>query len=210
MATIPPWKIQADYLESCNCEFGCPCNFSGWPTGGRCEALVAYHIRNGSYGAVQLDGLDFVYGASWPRAIHEDGGTMRVYIDERGLAEQRAALPEIPTGARAAPDASRSSPRRCATSSTRNSCRFRSVDGKRGSFSVPDVLEVQLRERKGGGESRLELWQRPLGTDQPVGQLTRRSARQRESSPTRVPTSARGLGADHRREPRLSFAKNRQ
>src|SRR5579863_8436191 len=92
MATIPQWKIEADYLESCNCEFGCPCNFSGWPTGGRCETLIGYHIRNGNYGAVQLDGL--VYAASCPRAIHQGGGTMRVYIDERGLAEQRAALTE--------------------------------------------------------------------------------------------------------------------
>src|ERR1700730_7300121 len=40
---------------------------------------------------VKLLGFDFVYAASWPRAIHEGGGTMRVYIDERGLAEQRAA-----------------------------------------------------------------------------------------------------------------------
>src|SRR5258708_13898748 len=79
MPTVPPWKIEADYLESCNCEFGCPCNFSGWPTGGRCEALAAYHIRNGNCGAVRLDGLDFVYAASWPRAIHEGDGTMRLY-----------------------------------------------------------------------------------------------------------------------------------
>src|SRR5713101_6643703 len=80
MAATPVWRIEADYLESCNCEFGCPCNFSGFPTGGRCEALVSYHIRSGNYGAVQLDGRDFIYAASWPRAIHEGGGTLRVYI----------------------------------------------------------------------------------------------------------------------------------
>jgi hypothetical protein len=145
MATIPPWKIEADYLESCNCEFGCPCNFSGWPTGGRCEVLVAYHVRNGSYGAVRLDGLDFVYAVSWPRAIHEGSGTMRVYIDERGLAEQRAALTEITYG--------RAGGTGCFPifASTMHHVldpqfvpvQIR-VDGKRGSFSVPNVLEVQL------------------------------------------------------------------
>jgi hypothetical protein len=63
VATISSWRIEADYIESCNCEFGCPCNFSGFPTGGRCEALVGYHIRSGNYGSLRLDGLDFVYAA---------------------------------------------------------------------------------------------------------------------------------------------------
>ena len=92
MAITPPWKLEADYIESCNCDFGCPCNFSGLPTGGRCEALVGYHIRKGSYGNVRLDGLDFIYAASWPRAIHEGGGTLRVFIEGGASAEQRAAL----------------------------------------------------------------------------------------------------------------------
>ena len=41
--STPQWSIECDYMESCNCDFGCTCNFSGIPTGGRCEALVGYH-----------------------------------------------------------------------------------------------------------------------------------------------------------------------
>ena len=63
------WSIECDYMESCNCDFGCACNFSGFPNYGRCEALVGYHIRSDNYGNVSLDGLDFIYAASWPRAI---------------------------------------------------------------------------------------------------------------------------------------------
>jgi hypothetical protein len=145
MATVPAWKIEADYMESCNCEFGCPCNFSGWPTGGRCEALVAYHIRSGSYGAVRLDGLDFVYAASWPRAIHQGGGTMRVYIDERALAEQRAALTEITYGRAGGTGCFPvfASTMRHVLDPQFVPVQIR-VDGKRSSFSVPGVLEVQL------------------------------------------------------------------
>ena len=58
------WSIECDYMESCNCDFGCACNFSGFPNNGRCEALVGYHIRKGNYGAVDLSGLDFIYAAS--------------------------------------------------------------------------------------------------------------------------------------------------
>ena len=33
---LPRWKMKVDYIEGCNCEFGCPCNFSGYPSGGFC------------------------------------------------------------------------------------------------------------------------------------------------------------------------------
>jgi hypothetical protein len=145
MAATPPWRIEADYLESCNCEFGCPCNFSGFPTGGRCEALVGYHIRNGNYGAVPLAGRDFIYAASWPRAIHEGGGTLRVYIDERASPEQRAALTEITYGRAGGTGCF---PVFSATMRHVLDPQFVpvkiDVKGKHGSFAVPGVLEVQL------------------------------------------------------------------
>jgi len=145
MATVPPWKIEAEYIEACNCDFGCPCNFNGIPTGGRCEALVGYHIRNGSYGSVRLDGLDVVYAASWPRAIHEGSGTMRVYIDERASAEQRAALTEITYGRAGGTGcfAIFSTTMRYTLDPQFVPVQIR-IDGKRSSFAVPGVLEVQL------------------------------------------------------------------
>jgi hypothetical protein len=96
--STPRWSIECDYMESCNCDFGCTCNFSGIPTGGRCEALVGYHVRKGNFGDVSLDGLDFIYAASWPRAIHQGDGTMRLYISDRGTEQQRKAITEIAYG----------------------------------------------------------------------------------------------------------------
>src|SRR6476660_122307 len=95
---IPKWRIKADYVETCNCDYGCPCNFTGFPTGNKCEALVGYHIRRGHYGAVALDGLDCVYAAAWPNAIHEGNGTATLFITEQASPEQRDALVEILTG----------------------------------------------------------------------------------------------------------------
>ena len=48
------WAFTADYVETCNCDYGCPCNFNGFPTNNKCEALVGYHIRQGHYGEVAL------------------------------------------------------------------------------------------------------------------------------------------------------------
>ena len=51
---IPNWRITTDYVESCNCDFGCPCNFNGFPTYGFCRAIVLYHIKDGSYTEKQI------------------------------------------------------------------------------------------------------------------------------------------------------------
>ena len=41
--------MKADYVETCNCDYGYPRNFSGFPTYGNCQALLLFHIRSGSY-----------------------------------------------------------------------------------------------------------------------------------------------------------------
>ena len=75
---VPAWSLTADYVETCNCDFGCPCNFNGFPTYGSCEALDLFSIRKGRYGEVALDGLDVILAAAWPRAIHEGNGTAQL------------------------------------------------------------------------------------------------------------------------------------
>ena len=95
---IPRWELQVDYIETCNCAFACPCNFSGYPTDGFCEALVAYHIKKGRFGKTRLDGLAVIYAAAWPKAIHQGGGTLRLYISAGASPEQRDALVRIFSG----------------------------------------------------------------------------------------------------------------
>ena len=97
-AKIPRWRVTVDYVETCNCEFGCPCNFGGFPSDGRCEALVGYHIHEGRFGSTRLDGLDVIYAAAWPRAIHQGGGTLRLYVSERATPPQRDAMVRIFSG----------------------------------------------------------------------------------------------------------------
>ena len=143
--TIPRWEIQVDYVETCNCDFGCPCNFSGYPTDGYCEALVAYHIKKGRYGKTRLDGLDVIYAAAWPHAIHQGGGSLRLYISEGASAEQRAALVRIFSGR-----AKGTGPFELFgnTMSAFDDPVFApiemTIDGRRSSFRVPGHLDVAL------------------------------------------------------------------
>lgn len=91
------WTFEAEYIQSCNCDYGCPCNFNGYPTPGNCEALVAYHIRNGQFAGTKLDGVTFAMAAYWPKAIHEGNGVARMYID-KATPDQQKAIEAIASG----------------------------------------------------------------------------------------------------------------
>lgn len=97
-ATKTKWIIEADYLQACNCDYGCPCEFSAPPTRGFCEGMGAWRINRGSFGDVILDGLGFAFAARWPKAIHEGNGTVQLFFDERANPQQRDALLQIASG----------------------------------------------------------------------------------------------------------------
>lgn len=92
------WFLEADYLQACNCDYGCPCEFSAPPTRGYCEGTGAWRIVKGNFGDLSLDGLGVGFAAHWPKAIHEGGGTLALFIDERATPEQRDAILTICSG----------------------------------------------------------------------------------------------------------------
>ncbi len=89
------WQIKATYLEACNCDLGCPCNMSGFPTHGFCEGSIGFVVKEGNKDGVDLAGAKVAGSVKWPGAIHEGNGSMAVFID--GNADQQAALVEILT-----------------------------------------------------------------------------------------------------------------
>jgi len=92
------WSLEAEFLQACNCDYGCPCEFSAPPTTGFCEGMGAWQITRGHYGNVKLDGLGVAFAAHWPKAIHEGNGTCGLLFDERASAPQREALLQICSG----------------------------------------------------------------------------------------------------------------
>ena len=142
---IPKWNIKADYVETCNCDYGCPCNFNGFPTYGFCRALVLYHITTGSYGSTKLDGIDVVYVGSWPKAIHEGNGTMQLFVSKKTTGEQRKAVVNIFSG-----KAKGEGPFVLFAGTVKYTLdpQFMDIavkiDGRKSRFSVPGVLDVQI------------------------------------------------------------------
>ena len=92
------WFMEADYLQACNCDYGCPCEFEAPPTQGYCDGLGAWRITGGKFGEVSLDGLAMAFAAHWPAAIHKGGGTLALFFEEKATPQQRDALMQIASG----------------------------------------------------------------------------------------------------------------
>jgi len=57
---VSHWRLVGDWFDVCKCTIPCPCTFAQAPSEGDCEGILAWHIREGSYGEVQLDDLNVV------------------------------------------------------------------------------------------------------------------------------------------------------
>jgi hypothetical protein len=86
------WTLKGQVVIACNCDYGCPCNFNARPTTGKCEGGWTWHVSEGDYDGVSLDGLNFSVYANWPGAIHEGDGEAVILVDERADEAQRNAI----------------------------------------------------------------------------------------------------------------------
>jgi hypothetical protein len=99
MADFPAWRVSGDWFDVCNCAIPCPCTFAQPPTEGYCEGILAWHIGEGRFGDVDLDGLSVVGlgafdGNIWAGAKAD----MAMFVDERADDDQREALQAIWSG----------------------------------------------------------------------------------------------------------------
>jgi hypothetical protein len=97
------WKVKGTLLIACNCDYGCPCNYNALPSKGDCEGQWLWHVDEGSFGDVKLDGMTWTVTADWPRAIHEGGGKAICLYDERADEEQREAIEALVRGGHGGP-----------------------------------------------------------------------------------------------------------
>ena len=97
---IPKWKVSGDWFDVCKCSIPCPCEFAQTPTYGDCDGVLAYHIKNGDYGKVSLDGLNALALADFKGNIWagKTKANIAIFFDERANEEQQHALNMIFSG----------------------------------------------------------------------------------------------------------------
>jgi hypothetical protein len=93
MADIPSWRVSGDWFDVCRCRVPCGCTFAQPPDEDECNGILAWHIREGHYGDVSLDGLNAVGIGSFTGNIWAGAkAAMGFFIDERADESQRDAM----------------------------------------------------------------------------------------------------------------------
>jgi hypothetical protein len=95
------WRIKGDFIDFCKCAVPCPCSWGRPPTEGDCQGVIAFHIREGNYGNVKLDGLNMVAisefeGNIWDPDVRTKGDGL--IMDESADDAQREALQTVFSG----------------------------------------------------------------------------------------------------------------
>ena len=102
------WAVSGDYFETCSCDYICPCitGQNGWlPSKGSCTFASLFHIDQGRYGSLALDGLNAVLVGLSPQDMSQGNYSVGVIVDERANAEQQKALAAIFGGTEGGPNA---------------------------------------------------------------------------------------------------------
>jgi hypothetical protein len=100
------WRIEGQYMETCNCDFICPCigsNLTARPTEGDCKAAIAMRVDRGEKDGVALDGLAFIVVMRSPGPMAEGDIKVGLIIDEDADDAQTAAISAIASGAAGGP-----------------------------------------------------------------------------------------------------------
>lgn len=97
---VPSWWMKGDWFDACSCDVPCPCGFAQPPTDDRCQGVMAYHIREGVYGDVELEDLNVLAivefeGNAWAK---ENPVALGILMDERASEDQREALQAVFSG----------------------------------------------------------------------------------------------------------------
>ncbi len=141
------WQISGQYMESCNCDYLCPCiytNPQGEATLDNCTAALVFRIDKGRSGEVNLDGLCFALLIRSGKVMADGNWAFGCVVDERADAAQRAALSAIVSGeVGGTPGMIRSALVGDFRGVAFKPIDFR-MDGLTRSVSIPDVLSFEI------------------------------------------------------------------
>jgi len=95
------WSMRGEYMESCNCDYLCPCiytNPQGPATHDHCYAAMVFRIDEGNCDGVKLNGLSFALVIRSGKVMADGNWVFAGVVDERADAAQRQVLAAIVSG----------------------------------------------------------------------------------------------------------------
>ena len=141
------WRLSGEYMESCNCDYLCPCvytNPQGEATHDHCIAALIFRIGEGQSGGIALDGLCFALVIRSGRVMADGNWVFAAVVDQRADDAQRQALSAIVSGqAGGTPGMIRAN-----LVSDFRGVEFKPIDfqseGLKRGVSIPDILSFQI------------------------------------------------------------------
>ena len=146
--TQTPWRLKGHWLETCNCDPGCNCNFGGFPDHGSCQAIVGFLVSEGNFGGVDMAGVRAVVALKWPKAIHEGNGQSVLFIGESANPEQVTSLVSILSGRHGGMPWEILANTLTATEGPILKPIEMTIDGRNSSFRIPGILEAKITPLK--------------------------------------------------------------
>jgi hypothetical protein len=153
------WQLRGEYMESCNCDYLCPCiytNPQAEVTHDHCTAALIFRIDEGHSGSIDLDGLCFALVIRSGKVMANGNWIFAGVVDARADDAQRQALSGIVSGQAGGPPGMI----RANLVSDFRGVEFKPIDfrieGLKRAVSIPDILSFEIEgvvSRNGGGES---------------------------------------------------------
>ena len=92
------WNARGEYMEACSCDFLCPCiprNATTPATHDFCKVALAFDIRDGRFGDVDLTGVRWVFFAQSKAVMTEGEWIGGLVVDSAASDTQAAAVAAI-------------------------------------------------------------------------------------------------------------------
>ncbi|MGH9716560.1 MAG: DUF1326 domain-containing protein [Candidatus Acidiferrales bacterium] len=155
------WKIDGQYLETCNCKPACPCIFLSTPTEGDCTVVVGWHIDKGNLGATDLSGLNAALAVYSPGAMHVTKWKAALYLDAKASEPQKNALLGIFSGQAGGHPARLGAHIGEVLGVASVPIDYR-ANGKSRSLKIGDVAHAEIEAIGGAGDSEVTVSNHPL------------------------------------------------
>jgi hypothetical protein len=141
------WQLSGQYMESCNCDYLCPCiytNPQGEVTHDHCTAALIFRIDKGQSGGISLDGLCFALVIRSGKVMADGNWVFAGVVDAKADDAQRQALSAIVSGQVGGPPGMI----RSNLVSDFRGVEFKSIDFRiedlKRTVSIPDILSFEI------------------------------------------------------------------
>jgi hypothetical protein len=152
------WTLNGRYMETCNCDYLCPCPLTGLKrsTHGHCTFAMAFSVERGVFDGVKLDGTKFIVVGATPGEMGQGGWKVGLIVDERADERQRGALTSIVSGQAGGPMANLAPLLGEFLGVETRPIRF-THEGKTWAVSAGTLVDQEVEEASGLGGEPLQL-----------------------------------------------------